>query len=305
MKKKIAYLISGLFLLSVVVLLYINTAIINVVYYSDTKYMPYMMTSIYSIKKNKYFYTRYNIYVIADGFNYIDKQKLKKLEDYSLKIHIITANELALDYSHLGRFQSFKPAMQKVFISKYVKDVNKAIYIDSDTIVQKDLIGLYNKDVKDVYIAASRDGLMFMYPEHIEEVGLKWRDFYFNSGVMLLNLQKMRQDKFIEKSLMYFNNNYEVFADQDILNVVSKEKVKEISYIYNCNSTFFEENDAEFLSKFFNEEVPANSQEVYKNAVILHFAGHKPWTEWFNHPYLKPLWWGYAKELSAKYNIVY
>jgi lipopolysaccharide biosynthesis glycosyltransferase len=193
--------------------------------------------------------------------------------------------------------------MQKVFIPEYVKDVNKAIYIDSDTIVQKDLFYLYNKNMNNTYIAGARDGLMFMYPEHIKEINLEWRDFYFNSGVMLLNLQKMRQDKFIEKSLMYFNNNYEVFADQDILNVVSKEKVKEISYIYNCNSTFFEENDAEFLSKFFKQEISNNPNDVYKKAVILHFAGHKPWTEWFNHPYLKPLWWGYAKELSAKYNI--
>ncbi len=305
MNKKILYTLFGFILLTVISLIYIYKANINVIYYSDTKYMPYMMTSIYSIKKNKYFYTRYNIYVIAEGFNYLDKQKLKSFENNSIKIHIIPAKEQNLDYIHLGRFQPFKPAMQKIFIPEYLKDVNKAIYLDADTIVQKDLIGLYNKDVKDVYIAASRDGLMFMYPEHIEEVGLKWRNFYFNSGVMLLNLQKMREDDFVKQSIKYFHTHQEVFADQDILNVVSKNKVKEISYKYNCNSTFFEENDAKFLSKFFNEEVPANSQEVYKNAVILHFAGHKPWTEWFVHPYLKPLWWQYAKEVSAKYNIDY
>ena len=88
---------------------------------------------------------------------------------------------------------------------------------------------------------------MFMYPEHIKEINLEWRDFYFNSGVMLLNLQKMRQDKFIEKSLMYFNNNYEVFADQDILNVVSKEKVKETSK----NSSFYVPPSINFFFLFF------------------------------------------------------
>ena len=45
------------------------------------------------------------------------------------------------------------------------------------------------------------------------------------------------------------------------------------------------------------------SGENYDNAVILHFAGHKPWTKWFTHSYLKPLWFEYHKEASSKYNI--
>ena len=84
-----------------------------------------------------------------------------------------------------------------------------------------------------------------------------------------------------------------------------KDKVKEISYRYNVNSTFFEEESASFLSNFFKEKVPQTSREVYDDAVILHFAGHKPWTEWFNHSYLKPLWYEYANRTKEKYKITF
>ncbi len=305
MKKKIIYTLLIAFFGGFIAWFYICKATINVIYYSDVKYIPYMATSIYSIQKNKNFYTRYNVYVIAENFNHIDKQKIKALESRDLKIHIISAKEQNLEYSHLGRFLAFKPAMQKVFIPEYIKDINKAIYLDADTIIQKDLFELYNKNIRGAYIAASKDGLMFMYPEHIREINIDWRNFYFNSGVMLLNLNEMRKDDLVKKGVMYFHTHEEVFGDQDVLNVISKDKVKEISYIYNCNSTFFEENSAQFLTEFFKEPVPDSPTKVYENAVVLHFAGHKPWTEWFVQPYLKSLWWNYANEVSAKYNIAY
>ena len=153
------------------------------------------------------------------------------------------------------------------------------------------------------YVAATKDGLMYQFPEHITEINLDWRNFYFNSGVMLLNLEEMRKDNIIEESIKYFNSHYEVFGDQDILNVVVKDKVIPLSYRYNCNSTFFEEKDAQFLSDFYQEKVYQTSRENYDNVVILHFAGHKPWTKWFTHSYLKPLWLEYSKEASRKYNI--
>ena len=70
-------------------------------------------------------------------------------------------------------------------------------------------------------------------------------------------------------------------------------------------STFFEEKDAAFLSKFFNETVPQNPREVYDSAAILHFAGHKPWTPWFSHSYLKPLWYRYAATVAEKYQMTF
>ena len=50
---------------------------------------------------------------------------------------------------------------------------------------------------------------------------------------MLLNLKKMRQDEFIRQGIRFFHTREEVFGDQDVFNVVAKDKVKEFSYKYN------------------------------------------------------------------------
>jgi lipopolysaccharide biosynthesis glycosyltransferase len=269
----------------------------------DNNYVPYMVTSMHSAIKNKNKKSIYNFYIIAKDFTKENIEKIKKIKEPNVNIKIVKARSKTLDYSHLGRFSSFKIAMQKIFIPDYLGNIDKVLYLDADTIIQKDLSDVYQTDIKDSYIAATKDGLMYQFPEHITEIGLDWRKFYFNSGIMLLNLKNMRQDAIIEKSITYFNTHYEVFGDQDILNVVANDKVVPISYRYNCNSTFFEEKDADFLSNFYNEKVYQTSRENYDNAVILHFAGHKPWTEWYTHSYLKPLWYEYYKEASSKYNI--
>jgi lipopolysaccharide biosynthesis glycosyltransferase len=262
-----------------------------------------MITSMHSAIKNKNKESVYNFYIIAENFSSENIDKIKKIKEHNVNIEIIPARQKTLDYLHLGRFASFKIAMQKIFIPDYLENIDKVLYLDADTLVQKDLNKIYSTNMGGAYIGATKDGLMYQFPEHITEIGLDWRRFYFNSGVMLLNLKDMRKDAIIEKSITYFNTHYEVFGDQDILNVVVNDKVIPISYRYNCNSTFFEEKDAEFLSNFYNEKVYQTSRENYDNAVILHFAGHKPWTEWYTHSYLKPLWYEYYKEASSKYNI--
>lgn len=305
MKKKIIISIFvGLFLAVAGLIFFLNKrAAVEIVYMADSKYLPYMMTSLHSAVKNKKRTTRYNVHVIAQDFSEDDIKKLQQMAEETVHIKIYPAEEIKLDMSHLGRFASFKISLQKLFIGEYLKETDKVLYLDADTLVQKDLSAVYRTSLRGYYAAAVKDGLMYQFPEHITEIGLEKHKFYFNSGVMLLNLNKIREDNIVKKAVIYFNTHQEVFGDQDVLNVVFADKVKPLSYRYNCNSTFFEEKDAAFLSEFYGEPVPSTPLEVYKNAVILHFAGHKPWTEWFNHSYLKPLWQTYANEVQAKYNI--
>ncbi|MCM1323523.1 MAG: glycosyltransferase family 8 protein [Acetobacter sp.] len=295
--------IIGTILVVVSLFCHTHQPVVNIAYMADTKYLPYVMTSLHSAIVNKKEKTHYKIHIIAKDFTPQDIEKIKQMTGKNIEINIYSAQKLNLDFSHLGRFSSFQVALQKLFIAQYLQNVNKVLYLDADTLVQTDLADVYQTNLKEKYAAAVKDGLMYQYPEHITELNLKNKDFYFNSGVMLLNLDKIRQDNIMQKAIIYFNTHSEIFGDQDVLNVVFKDKVQSLSYRYNCNSVFFEEKDAAFLSSFWQENVPENPEQVYKTAAILHFAGHKPWTEWFKHPYLKSLWQKYAKETQAKYSI--
>ena len=302
MKNSVKYLflliaLIGVWLSSV----FLGKTTVHLAYMTDRNYLPYVETSIYSAYKNKKPTTFYQIHVIAKDFTEADIKEIKKLETNSLKINIYPTKPLNLDMSHLGRFASFEISLQKLFIAEYLK-IDKVLYLDADTLVLDDLSKAYQTDLKNNYVAAVKDGLMYQHPEHIAEIGLAWRGFYFNSGIMLLNLKAIRQDNIIKSALIYFNTHQEIFGDQDVLNVVFKDKVAPLSYRYNCNSTFFEEKSAAFLGKFYEEHVPTPPQKVYETAAILHFAGHKPWTPYFTHKYLKSLWQSYADEMKSKYS---
>lgn len=301
MKNSVKYLflliaLIGVWLSSV----FLGKTTIHLAYMTDRNYLPYVETSIYSAYKNKKLATFYQVHIIAKDFTAADIKEIKRLEKDKLKINIYPAKPLNLDMSHLGRFASFEISLQKLFIAEYLK-IDKVLYLDADTLVLDDLSTAYQTDLKNNYVAAVKDGLMYQHPEHIAEIGLAWRGFYFNSGIMLLNLKAIRQDNIIKSALIYFNTHQEIFGDQDVLNVVFKDKVAPLSYRYNCNSTFFEEKSAAFLGKFYEEHVPNPPQKVYETAAILHFAGHKPWTPYFTHEYLKSLWQSYADEMKAKY----
>ncbi len=304
MKNKLIYIVIIL-LISVFLILLLSKNRVNLAYMVDSKYLPYAMVSLTSAITNKKGNTQYNVYFIAKDFTKDDIEKLKKMEQNGVKIVIYSTEEKNLDYPRLGRFSSFKISLQKIFLAEYLLELKKVLYLDADTLVQQDLSELYNTDISKEYVGAVKDGLMYQHPEHIEEIGLKERNFYFNSGIMLLNLEKIRKENIIRKAIIYFNTHNEIFGDQDVLNVVFGKKIKPISYRYNCNSTFFEEKDANFLSSFWGEHISESDKEVYDNATILHFAGHKPWTEWYNNQYLKNLWHKYAQEAKIKYQITY
>lgn len=307
MKKKTIYIILSLILcLSVIVgIILQRQKVIHIAYLSDSKYLPYTMVSLNSAIMNKNYKKIYHIHLLALDFTTKDIQKIKTMEQKNVKIDVYNISKKELDLSHLGRFASFDTALQKIFIAEMLPFVDKVLYLDADTIVQQDLSQLYNTNLKEQYVAAVKDGLMYQYPEHIEELPLKNPNFYFNSGVMLMNLKKIREDNLQRKALIYFNTHNEIFGDQDIFNVIFSNKVQALSYRYNCNSVFFEEKGIEFLADFYQESMPENPLNVYTNASILHFAGYKPWTQWFKNPYLKTIWSAYAKDASSKYSIAF
>ena len=305
MKKQIVLILLSLLFIALIAGYAVFTApkTVHLTYMADKKYFPYMMVSIHSALINKNKDTSYHVHILANDFTPDDIKKLKAMEQEDLQISVYQTKELNLNSAHLGRFASFAPALQKLFIAQYLQNIDKTLYLDADTIVQKDLSAVYQTNLNKNYIAAVKDGLMYQYPEHIAELGLLWRNFYFNSGVMLLNLKEIRENNIINRAKTYFNTHYEIFGDQDILNVVVGKKVLPLSYVYNVNSTFFEEKTAVFLSEFYQEKIPSTPKEVYDKAAILHFAGHKPWTPYFTHLSLKALWLQYAEKTKAKYHI--
>ncbi len=103
------------------------------------------------------------------------------------------------------------------------QSVHKLIYLDADTIVHMDIARLWNEGVGENGLAAIDEISATQgnpAPQPLVETGEIPRDRYFNSGVMLIDLDKWREHpEFLTNGLKMLTEHPECFCfDQDILN---------------------------------------------------------------------------------------
>ena len=116
---------------------------------------------------------------------------------------------------------------------------DKGIYVDSDTILMGDIGELYDKDLGDNVIAGRVDPKVAMVPEFVEYVE-KALDVphkeYINSGVLLMDLKKLRALHYITKMTDLIKEDADLVApDQDYLNVLCRGKILHIDPSWNAD----------------------------------------------------------------------
>ena len=233
---------------------------VNIVMISDAAYVNYMNIAIYSVIKNKIEQTKLHFFIIGDNLSKESIGRIKNAESLDKQVVITVLNNKYNIYKFLGvQINEFHHVPQvdllKFAIPYILPNIDKILYLDGDIIVQGDLSQIYNVDIKDEYVAAVEDGdLTAKDALNIPR--------YFNNGVMLLNLAKMRRDNLSEELLkIRFQDKIKRFVTQDTFNQVMFQKIKFMPSVYNCIPLW--------------ERAYGNSCE---NAVIIHWAGRdKPW----------------------------
>ena len=245
---------------------------VDIVLITDANYMDFTRVAIQSAKENMCPGSQYHFHVMTMDVSQSDVQALKALQTDNVSVRVLPQQEANLFYirdTHVS-----KTSLLKYYITDALPELDKVLYIDSDVLVLHDLNKLYQTDVSDVYLAAVKDPSWFFQNTHVVELNLEERGFYFNSGVMLMNLAKIREDNLVAQLEEFTNNNFRTYMDQDALNVVVKDKVKLLPVEDNTMNFFFEHNDMSTLSEFYGRDWK-NYEDVFSPAVILHFASSK------------------------------
>jgi len=151
---------------------------------------------------------------------------------------------------------------------------DKAVYIDSDTILLGDIGELYDKELREKTVLAMVDPKVSDFPEfkaYVENaVGVPCSE-YVNDGVLVMNLKKMRKDHYLT-TMVDMINEFDadlVAPDQDYMNVILRGEI-------------------ENLEKWWNMEPP--KKELPAEARLVHFnLLNKPW-QYDNVPQEKIFW---------------
>lgn len=151
----------------------------------------------------------------------------------------------------------------RIMLPDILPNVDRVIYLDIDILVCGNLQELYRTDLGYSSLGAvvERDVSVF-FPDHPIGLGIQ-PDRYFNSGVLLMDLARMRQENFTAK-LIAFAKNVQAnlrFIDQDLLNLYFKDTVVLLDGRYNYTN---------YLMRYESRPV--------SELAVLHYNGPvKPW----------------------------
>lgn len=265
----------------------------NIVYATSDLYSKPALVSIKTLLMNNINVDEIHIYYVEHGVSDENKGLLRALvEEYHRQIDFIPMPE---SFSQVeGIMRADHVVYSYCFFQDILpKNLDKVLLLEGDSIVVGDLTELYGMDITDYYFAAADD----MQNKNIHKrLGLKPDSPYVNCGILLFNLNKMREEKYSEKIARIIRNGRSklFFEVQDEMNVAAEGKIKIMPLQYNAYTLVFlfdYKNMFRFRrpSTYYTKEEFENAR---KNPVVVHFCKTKfmqprPWIKNCSHPYTK------------------
>lgn len=246
------------------------------------------------------------IHVISEELNNENSTKLKSIcEKYNFNyiLHKIDSSILKncplLAGSDNGKIATYF----RFLIPQLAKNINKAIYLDSDIIVRHSLNDFWNFNI-DNYAIGVIPGQDNDKIQHFNRLNYDKNKGYFNAGVLLMNLKYWRENNVFERLMKYISSEGKnlKWQDQDALNYVLQDEKIFLPIKYNLQEGMLFSLENIELDKIYFEDL----HKAIINPTIIHYTSAlKPWWKDCQHPY-KNEWWKYLEIAEwSKYKAKY
>lgn len=286
-----------------------DPAIAHIVYASDDGFAEILGVSLVSLFENSGDMKEIRAYVLDSGISEHNREKIEEVciryqrpLPVWLKARNITEElgmRVAADRGSLSQFA-------RLFVaSDLPADLERVLYLDCDIIFCQSVSLLWNMDMHGKTIAALNDAFSRQYRANID---LEPEDVMFNSGVMLIDLNRWKRQK-VEKRLLKFiamKQGRIQQGDQGALNAVLSHDVYCFHPKFNSVTIFYDFTYHELYvyrkpaGKYYTE---AEIKEATEHPVIIHFTtsflSRRPWVKDCHHRYCE-LWRSYKAESPWK-----
>jgi lipopolysaccharide biosynthesis glycosyltransferase len=265
---------------------------------ADDRYSMQLATMIASILYNLPLPYSINLFIIDGGIEEVNKGKVDQMVGSRGCITYLQPSESCLQGVKVSGHVSIA-AYYRLLIPDLLPHLDKVLYLDCDLVVNDNILNLWQQDVTHCWLRAVQDISVPTIGDGIAEfqsLGFSGNEPYFNSGVLLINLNEWRARKVGELATRYVQENIASirYWDQDGLNVVIsgsweplEPKWNRIAHVHYYSSW----EDSPFEEKTY--------RELIDNPSIAHFTTKfKPWNS-YKHPD-KQLFYKYVDQTTWK-----
>ncbi len=259
--------------------------IIPIFYACDDSFIKYTVVSLHSMIQNADPTQRYRVHVLHTDIKPETMAMVKDLTTEAFEISFEDVSDYLESISHKLPLRDYysKTTYYRMFIAEMFPEYDKAVYIDSDTVVQGDISRLFAIDIKDAYVGACHEQAMVQvdeYGTYVERVIGISRYNFFNAGILLINCRRFRQHFVLDKFISYLHTyDFVVTQDEDYLNLICKD------HVY-------------WLDQRWNTEIFGEIPYPIEEAMILHYImTSKPWH--YGDCRHGDVFWKYAAETSV------
>lgn len=260
-----------------------NKQVLPIFFAVDDGYMPFLAVTLQSLVDNSSAEYYYLIKILYTNISEVSKEKIKKYERENVNIEFVDLNYYigTIKNKLYTRDYYSKTTYFRLFIPNLYPQYDKALYLDCDIVLLRDVAELFNIDIGDNLVGGAPDDVIQTYEvfqEYVEKVvGVADYINYFNAGVLLMNLDELRKYNFQEKFLYSLDKiKFSVAQDQDYLNRLCKGRVK-------------------IIDKTWNRMPISNTEVDEKDLKLIHYnLAFKPWH--FEDILYKEYFWKYAQK---------
>ena len=263
---------------------------VPIVLSANDKFSPYLEIMIQSIIENTSPSRSYDIIILYNDISENNRKRISMAaqERKNVSIRFIRvcqyfdAEKLFID-QHLSIETYYR-----LIIPEIMPSYHKILYLDCDMVVNRDVAELYDIDLGDCVLGAAKDidvaGQINLEQNHWREyalnsLGLNLPYDYFQAGVLIIDLDKLRELTSAEKLIQLARSEKWRCHDQDVLNVACKNRIHYIPQQWNVLMNWQEGNRSRMqIMKMAPKALYEEYISARKAPYIVHFAGYqKPW----------------------------
>ncbi len=205
--------------------------IVPVFFAADERYMPFLGITLTSLVEHANPRRAYAVHVLCTGKLGENAQAIAAMQrkNVTVQFHDVSAQVQRIREVIHCRDYYTSAIYFRLFIPELFPQYDKAVYLDCDTILRTDIAKLYDIPLGANYIGAVADPVVAATPAFCSytkrALGIEGKK-YFNSGVLVMQLDKLRAIDFCYLFTRVLRSYpFVVAPDQDCLNLICKDKV--------------------------------------------------------------------------------